>query len=121
MAKDQLENWRKEFLERKDRAKRAMYCLLDQHPTITAIDADFDGYADSGQVEQIRYYSDSGDAVSAPEELDGAVEEYIYAILPDGWEINEGSFGIVQVDVRARSAKCEFAWRTTEDASFAEE
>ena len=27
-----------------------------------------------------------------------AVEHYIYRSLPDGWEINEGSFGTVTID-----------------------
>ena len=121
MTMDYLEKWKSELRDRKEKAKADLYFLLDQHPNITAIDVEWDGFADSGQIEHIACFTASGEDVDVAIELNDAVEEYVYAILPGGWEINEGSFGTVHIDVKARTAKCDFAWRTTEDASFTEE
>ena len=117
-----LAKWELERRDRKAKAKEDLYLLLDQHPDITAIEVIFDGCGDSGQVEDIEYSAESADgAIPRNQELDDAVEEYVYSILPGGWEINDGSFGIVHINVKARTADCNFNWRTSEDASFMEE
>ena len=114
--------WEIERRDRKAKAKEDLFLLLDQHPSITAIEVIFDGCGDSGQVKDIEYSGESADdAIPRKQELDDAVEEYVYSILPGGWEINDGSFGTIQIDVKARTADCDFSWRTTEDASFKEE
>ena len=114
--------WEVERLDRKAKAKEDLYRQLDEHPNITAIDVVFDGCGDSGQVEDIQYLDENDDATSTKNpELSDAVEEYVYSILPAGWEINDGSFGNIYINVKARTADCNFSWRTSEDASFTEE
>lgn len=118
---DILATWTTEWDQRKAKAKEIMYLLLEQHPHITAIDAMFDGCGDAGQVEEIRYAGATGEVITGIQELDDAIEEYVYSILPPGWEINDGSFGTIEIDVNARKTECNFSWRATEDASFTEE
>jgi hypothetical protein len=117
-----LATWEVERRDNKAKAKEDLYLLLDQYPNITAIEVIFDGCGDSGQVEDIEYSGESADdAIPRKQELDDAVEEYVYSILPGGWEINDGSFGTIHINVKARTAVCNFSWRTSEDASFMEE
>ena len=120
---DFVAKWAIERRDRKAKAKEALYFLLDQQPSITAIDVVFDGCGDEGHIERINYLSETDDAIASNQDLDDAVEEYVFWTLPSGWEINEGSFGTIHIDVKARSADCTFSYRycTTEDASFKEE
>lgn len=119
--KDVMTKWDLEQRDRKAKAKESLYLLLDRHPNITAIEVIFDGCGDSGQVEDIEYLGETNNAIARNQELDDAIEEYVYLILPGGWEINDGSFGTIQIDVKTRTADCNFSWRTSEDASFREE
>lgn len=116
-----LAKWEVERRVRKGKAKEDLYLLLDEHPNITAIDVVFDGCGDNGHVEDIQFHGENDDAVAKNPELNDAVEEYVYSILPGGWEINDGSFGSIHINVKARTADCNFNWRTSEDASFREE
>ena len=119
-----LAKWEVGRLDRKAKAKEDLYLLLDQYPNITAIEVIFDGCGDSGQVEDIEYSGvTADDLIPRKQDLDDAVEEYVYSILPGGWEVNDGSFGTIRIDVKAKTADCDFSWRTTgtEDGSFKEE
>ena len=118
---DFLAKWERERGDRRAKAKEDLFLLLDQQPNITGIDVYFDGCGDSGQVEDIEYLGEFDDAIARKQEMDAAVEEYVYSILPGGWEINDGSFGTIHIDVQAKTADCNFSWRTSEDASFTEE
>lgn len=118
-----LTGWDVERRDRKTKAKEDLYLLLDQNPNITGIDVAFDGCGDEGHIEGITYLGETDDAIASNQELDDAVEEYVCWTLPSGWEINEGSFGTIHIDVKARSADCTFSYRycTSKDASFKEE
>ena len=43
--------------------------------------------------------------------MEDAVEDYVYGLLPDGWEINDGSFGTVRIDAKARKSHVEHSDR----------
>lgn len=116
-----LAAWEVERRDRKTKAKEDLYVLLDEHPNITSIDVVFDGCGDSGQVEDIQFFDENSDPLAKNSDLSDAVADYVYSILPGGWEINDGSFGTIHINVRARTAECNFNWRTSEDASFTEE
>ncbi len=118
---DFLTKWELERRGRKAKAKEILFLMLDQQPKITAIAVGFDGCGDSGQVEFIEYVGEIDDAIARKQDLDAAVEEYVFSILPGGWEINDGSFGEIHINVQAKTAACDFSWRTAEDASFTEE
>ena len=68
----------------------------------------YDGCGDSGQIEEITYCDAEHQAIDREDkELDGAVEDYVYGLLPGGWENNDGAFGTVTIDASAQKAHIE--------------
>lgn len=64
---------------------------------IREVQADYDGVGDSGQFEQFLYLHESKSEISVSESLHKEVEALLYALLElrhDGWENNDGAFGI---------------------------
>jgi hypothetical protein len=82
---------------------------------ITTVTARFDGYSDSGQIDEMT--AEPPTAVLG--ELEGELEEVLLEMLPDGWEINEGSYGEFHVDVRAGQIELE-GWSRIEQDSEVE-
>jgi uncharacterized protein DUF6878 len=67
--------------------------------------AEYNGSGDEGYIEEINFKPRID---SVPEDLWGAVREASYNILEDcwpGWEINEGSVGMITFDVTTRATK----------------
>ncbi len=63
---------------------------------VTAVRARFDGYGDSGQIEGI----DTEPAnIALDDALQDGLQDFFLNRLPSGWEINEGAFGTIVVDV----------------------
>ena len=48
------------------------------------------------------------------------LDELVCAILPGGWEINEGSFGVVMLNTLTRRIHVAHSWRveTTQEEPF---
>jgi hypothetical protein len=68
---------------------------------VKTVTAEYDGYGDSGQVGEPDYGS-----AKVPEGLKAAVRDLFYDILEEyyaGWEINEGSFGHFEWDLKQDS------------------
>lgn len=72
------------------------------------------------KVERSRRYEKAEDAETGTwkieyEEkgIEAFIEECVYKWLPGGWEINEGSRGVVMINVRDRSYGIEHGWRET--------
>ena len=66
---------------------------------------DYSGYGDSGGIDGIFYQTGlvpegTCEALQVSEECRAAVEGYVYALLPEGFEINDGSQGqlVLHVD-----------------------
>jgi hypothetical protein len=80
---------------------------------IMRITAHFDGYGDSGQMEELTVEPES--AV-----LDGALEDelqdFLLDQLPGGWEINEGSYGEFTIDVTGGQVEVDAYWRVEKDS-----
>ena len=70
----------------------------------------YDGYGDSGCVENI-----AATASGQPVELDSALERTLgdsaCELLPPGWENNEGAYGELVLDVPSRKLTREHHWR----------
>ena len=98
-------------LEEAATAKAEMYRQLADYPLITLIEAEYDGSSDSGNVEGINGTGEDGSVIEIPETLYDAIADYVYTALPGGWEINEGSFGSVEIDVRTRVASFDHSNR----------
>lgn len=108
--------------------RAAIFDALEGHniETVTAV---FDGYGDSGQIEDVAHTGggaddlaaihialkvavwgkDTVETVTVP--LRTAIEDIAYALLERthcGWEINEGGFGAFVFDVPARTITLDF-------------
>ncbi len=80
---------------------------------ITSITAQFDGYGDSGCLEEPTIEPPS---VVLDEALRGELEELLLGLLPGGWEINEGSFGDFTIDVAAGQVTVDASWRVARES-----
>ena len=107
---------------------------------ITTVTVTFDGYGDSGQIEEITAQQGdqvvdmpagqvslwsaiwNADAVSTTcMEIEAAVEQLCYDLLRQshaGWENNDGAYGDFVFDVAARTITLDYAERYTATQSY---
>jgi hypothetical protein len=76
---------------------------------ITFVAVHFDGSGDDGVTEDVSCYkSEDYDCNGKPVEYDAtALQDHFEALVPWGFEINEGGFGDVVLDVKARKITVE--------------
>lgn len=80
----------------------------------TACYASYSGEGDSGCIAHI-YCTDVNDKrVDVPQKLLDALENAIYHLLPSGFEINDGSYGEVTIDIQNKKIKLEHNERVIE-------
>jgi hypothetical protein len=86
---------------------------------VATIEARYDGSGDEGWVEEVHFIP-APPADAEAEDLTERVEVWIAERLPPGWEINEGSFGSVRIDVATRRVDFDHHDRYEDetDASF---
>lgn len=82
---------------------------------IATVKAEYDGYGDSGGIEAVRFYDRRDQELPAPatiptEQLDANLGE----LLPDGFAIGEGGYGMLILDPAAARVEVEHYIRTTE-------
>lgn len=65
----------------------------------TSLVVEYDGSDDSGAIEEIICRGPGDAVIELPPEAVAAVEDFVYASLPDGWEIDGGGFGSVEFDI----------------------
>jgi hypothetical protein len=80
---------------------------------ITRVTARFDGCGDSGQVEEL---TAEPDPAALDDPLAQALEDFLLGLLPGGWEINEGGYGELAVDVATGRAEADAYWRVAKDS-----
>ncbi len=120
--------------------KAAIFAVLTE-ADITTVTVEFDGYGDSGGIENVHAEAD-GSEIALPEgsvtlltlgwreseptektmPLDEAIEHMVYELLGQthgGWENNAGAFGNFVFDVAAETITLEFNMRF-EDSEFFE-
>jgi len=119
---------------------------------ITKVTVHYDGYGDSGTIEYVMFFkgdkevtSDEVSSLDLPAftynkfvygninagednlvptqcTLTEKIEDCAYDFLPGGWEINEGSFGDLQIDTKLCTVVCEHNHRVEsteyEETSF---
>ncbi|WBO59404.1 MULTISPECIES: DUF6878 family protein [unclassified Acidocella] len=122
--------------------KKTLFGILAEH-SITAVIVNFDGYGDSGQIEDIT--AQSGDvAVELPDErieifrpgwdspdierqthtVREAIEALSYDFLVQthcGWENNDGAYGDFTFDVTAGSITLDYNERYTATENYSHE
>ena len=92
--------------QREDRHYRTkvrnhLYELLAQDKKIAAVEVEYDGYGDSGQIESITYLDTKRQPLTIQNPaLFEAVDAYVFSLVPWGWENGTGAFGTVRIDVR---------------------
>ncbi len=119
--------------------KAAIFNALDA-AGISQIVVSFDGYGDSGQIEDISA-SKGEESVPMPEamieildttwpqpepsrssvSLANAVENLVYDVLAQthrGWENNDGAYGNIVFDAAARVIKLDYNERCTDSENF---
>lgn len=72
--------------------------------------AHYEGYGDSGEIEDPAAKDATGKEVALPAEMAEAVKDAAYEYLEQshgGWEINEGSFGDFSIDVASGRQRLE--------------
>lgn len=94
---------------------------------IATIKIRFDGYADSGAIEQTTFFDANGMVVECPDipvsregkdevKLASLLEDFAYEALErhhDGWEINDGAFGELLIDVAEENFQLDCNLRFT--------
>ncbi len=84
---------------------------------VTTVVCEYSGYGDSGGVENVIYLDENNKPVSRSEfadTLDGDIRDYAEALLPAGFEINEGGQGTVTLDLRSRTYTVDHGQNVTE-------
>ena len=122
---DSVAVWMRSYEERlakqRDEARQTLKTLCGQLADlgVETVHIEYDGYGDSGTIEHVR-------AVAGEVEIDLAANltnELMTAaemLLPDGWENNEGAFGVFVINVAERRVTREHNWRV-ESTEYEEE
>lgn len=81
---------------------------------VASVSVEYDGSCDSGCIEDVTAIGIGGEEITLAAALRELVEEYVYERLPGGWEINDGSFGEVEIDVLAGTVRFDHNQRYTD-------
>ncbi len=139
MAQANAHAARRQEIQPENRA--AIFDALERYG-IQIVTMSFDGYGDSGQIDEISVTAGTPNdlaAISIEQKqavrgedtiatatipLHRAIEELSYALLERthcGWEINEGGFGEFVFDVAARTITLDFSERYVSHESYSHE
>jgi hypothetical protein len=111
-------DWWKEYQrqqkEREQYAQRLVVYLLPmlRFLGLELIEIPYDGMGDDGEVQAPQLTPPLTE--SLPEGLLTLIESVCENMLPGGWEINEGSFGTLIIDVKAGTCHLDHNWREEE-------
>lgn len=86
--------WEQERKERKAASKQRL-AELCATKGIDLITGEFDGSGDSGDFYDLKATTATGEVVELTKDEWYTAEEALFALLPGGWEINDGSSGTV--------------------------
>jgi hypothetical protein len=86
---------------------------------VLRVEIKYDGYGDEGELTETVFAPMP--ATGLPEGLHRVIEHACELALPGGWEINEGSFGMWEIDVKKGEAHLEHEWREEEEDDIEED
>ncbi len=75
-------------------------------PAVTKIKAIYSGSGDSGDFEEISFYDHCDRSIKVDDSTLSLFEQLFLSLLEErweGWEINDGANGVIEVDVAARA------------------
>jgi hypothetical protein len=94
---------------RKEAEMKKLFPALRQDSVVKIV-VDWDGHADDGSIEGVTFVKADGTRVEqdlgwssekkAKSPAVDAIEDFVFAMVPGGWETNEGGFGTCVVDVQ---------------------
>lgn len=115
---DDVEHAFANYLEReqrqRDAAKTALLALLDRLRAagVSQVSAQFSGYGDEGAIEWIEFLDANGQTIALKNHFP-KLEESFCALLPQGFEQQEGSSGAVTLDVERGSIAVDVGLNVT--------
>lgn len=99
--------------------------LKAKHPTAHSLRITFSGEGDEGSITGAEVLAGEDHAAEVIDEpiIDDDMDMALCQILPGGWEINEGSYGTIAVDLTASvidrlAVSIEEEQRTTQSCSY---
>lgn len=104
---------RQEAAEQEARQSLVATCDRLTEMGVTLVDITYDGCGDDGTIEAIAAHA-GDNAVPLPDDLVEALTDAAYGLLPGGWELNEGSFGQLVLNVATRTINRQHNWRSTD-------
>ena len=67
---------------------------------VARVEVEYNGYGDEGVIEGVTAFGADDAQAELPQEVADAIVKLVYETLPCGWEIDDGSYGLVEFDVR---------------------
>lgn len=115
------ESWQeREARERKESEIRfRTACEVLERLRVQTVEVEYDGSGDEGFIQTIRYQPEPPAGI--PEGLQHQIEDFAHRRLPGGWEINEGSYGTMRIDIHTREADCDHHWRDPDPSDWVDE
>jgi hypothetical protein len=112
---DILERMQHREAAQREQARQTLAVTCDRLSElgVTLVDITYDGYGDSGAIESVRAFAGDKET-KLPDDVDEALQDVACELLPGGWEINDGSFGELVLDVAGRKITRQHNWRSTE-------
>lgn len=107
------EDWYKEYQERRDRETQKAREKIRTNATLLAhqgyklVVFVYDGMGDNGCVEYVTVQPGPG----SDHPLINDMYDAVYTLLPDGWEINDGSYGEFVVNCETGECYADHNWR----------
>lgn len=94
---------------RKEAAKKTLKIIGEKLflDLVNTVEAHYNGEGDSGDIEEL-VFKDVDDKeldYEINDEIENELINALFYFLPGGWEINEGSYGVVYFDVRNKELK----------------
>jgi len=102
--KEEAENARK-----KEALKKVLVAL--KADSVNKIIVEWDGHEDDGSIQRVTFVKPDGTQVDQDlnwstekngfkSEAVGTIEDFVFTMVPPGWETNEGGFGTCIIDVK---------------------
>jgi hypothetical protein len=112
---DIMQRFHNQRAEDEKSAREALAAICDQlaEHGIEVVRIPYDGYGDSGTMENVDAYA-GVKRIKLGDKLRERLLDASYDLLPGGWELNEGSFGELIVNVAKRQVTREHNWRSTD-------
>jgi hypothetical protein len=113
-----MSDWLRRYQERQAALKKYGESCLDyamealQFLGVKEVTVEYDGSGDDGEVQQPQF--DPVPPEGLPQGLESLIHEACCHMLPGGWEINEGSFGAIYIDVEKGKVEVDHEWREEE-------